>query len=49
MVEKRCPDTGQIINFSADCEGCEFLRIVDDERACGYHIKAPGGSKKQWR
>jgi len=39
MVQKRCPDTGQVIEFPADCKGCEFLRIVAGAKACGYKIR----------
>jgi len=49
MVERRCPDTGQIINFPADCAGCEFSRLSEEEKICSYNIKTPGGKKKPWR
>lgn len=48
MVEKRCPDTGQIINFPADCAGCEFSRAAEGKKTCGYHIR-PSRYKGKWR
>ena len=40
-MKRRCPDTGQILNFPADCGDCEFMTRGAEMWRCGWHIKQP--------
>jgi len=39
MVRRRCPDTGQMLEFPADCRDCEFLGAIADVSVCRYKMK----------